>query len=210
MAKALSITNKTAIMSSRFTGSKMRSADSEGEEGGDAGDFEPGRKLRFSEIKIAEGFAAELSKHPGIFQFLFNYGSNSKPKEAASDRIGPIRIKEKFKGCKATISWGIDSKVEVLNARVSGIRLEADGAECKMQLDLQGLFPMSMQTLELESKSGEEVRLSIKFGAVDEQDEASEAKQGDFVDDQNDAQATETPAVSNGVPAMGLVTGAKH
>jgi hypothetical protein len=210
MAKALALANKTAIMASRFTGSKMRSADGEGDEGGDAGDFEPGRKLRFTEVKVSEAFAAEISQHPGIFQFLFNYGPNSKPKEPASERVGPVRIKEKFKGCKATISWGIDSKVEVLNARVSGIRLHADGSECKMQFDLQGIFPMSMETLELEGHSGEEVRLSLKFGAADEQEDAKPAKQQDFVESQNDEQGSEQPT-TNGLPAKGgTVPGVTH
>jgi hypothetical protein len=214
MAKPLSLTNKTAILASRFTGSKMRSADTEGEEGGDAGDFEPGRKIRLSEIKVGEAFAAEISKHPGIWRFLFDFGSNNKIKGPASERIGPIRIKEKFKGCRATIAWGIDSKVEVQNARVSNIRLQVDGTECKMVCDLQGLFPMAMETLELEERTGEEVKISIKFGAADDADEAKEpAKQQDFVEEENDGRSLESPTaapVNGGVPAMGQSTGAKH
>jgi hypothetical protein len=210
MAKALALANKTAIMASRFTGSKMRSADGEGEEGGDAGDFEPGRKLTFTQVKVNEAFAQEISKHPGVFQFLFNYGPNNKPKEPASDRIGPIRIVEKFKGCSVTIEFGLSKRVDVANARVSSIRLEAVGAECHMRCDIQGLFPMSLETLELEAKSGEQVRIWVKFGAVEEQDESSTGKQQDFVESQNDEQGSEQPA-TNGLPAKGgAVPGVTH
>ena len=194
MARALSISNKTAILSTRFVGSKMRSADKEGDEGGDAGDFEPGRKYKFSEIKITEPFAQEVSQHPGIWEFLFDFGPDKKPKGPASERVGPIRIKEKFKGCKVKIAWGINNEVEVLNARVGSIRLEAKGTECRMSCDVQGLFPMTLATLKLEERQGEEVRLWIKFGAVDEGDEAGAGEQADFVDDANDEDSEEEPS----------------
>lgn len=193
MARALSISNKTAILSSRFVGSKMRSADKEGEEGGDAGDFEPGRKYQFSDIKINESFAQEASQHPGIWAFLFDFGPDKRPKGPASERIGPIRIKEKFKNCRVKIAWGINNEVEVQNARVGNIRLEAKGTECRMRCDLQGLFPMNLATLKLEERSGEEVRLWIKFGAVDAGDEAGAGDQADFVDEQNDDDSAEEP-----------------
>src|SRR5690349_20986585 len=144
MARALSISNKAAILSKRFTGSKMRSADEEGEEGGDAGDFQPGRKYKFSGIKVGEAFAQEIAQHPGIFNFLFDFGPDKKPKGPASDRIGPIRIKEKFKGCRVKIAWGISNEVEVENARIGNIKLVANGTECHMDCDMQGLFPMTL------------------------------------------------------------------
>ncbi len=194
MARALSISNKTAILSSRFIGSKMRSVDEEGEEGGDAGDFEPGRKVKFTEIKVNESFAQEISQHPGIWNFLFDFGPDKKPKGPASDRIGPIRIKEKFKGCKVKIGWGLSNEVEVTNARVGNIRFQAEGTECRMSCDMQGLFPMTLATLKLEEKSGEEVRVWIKFGAVDEGDEAGEGAQGDFIDEANEEESSEEPA----------------
>ncbi len=194
MARALSISNKTAILSKRFTGSKMRSADEEGDEGGDAGDFEPGRKYKFSEIKINESFAQEASQHPGIWNFLFDFGPDKKPKGPASERIGPIRIKEKFKNCRVKIAWGINNEVEVQNARVGNIKFEAKGTECRMTCDMQGLFPMSLATLKLEERSGEEVRLWIKFGAVDQGDEAGAGEQGDFVDEANEDESAEEPA----------------
>lgn len=193
MARALSIANKTAILSNRFTGSKMRSADKEGEEGGDAGEFEPGRKYKFSEIKINESFAQEVTQHPGIWEFLFDFGPDKKPKGPASERVGPIRIKEKFKNCRVKIAWGINNEVEVINARVGNIKLEAKGTECRMTCDMQGLFPMNLATLKLEERSGEEVRLWIKFGAVDEGDEAEAGEQADFVDEQNDDDGEEEP-----------------
>jgi hypothetical protein len=194
MARALSISNKTATLSSRFTGSKMRSADEEGEEGGDAGQFEPGRKYKFSEIRVNESFAQEVAQHPGIWNFLFDFGPDKKSKGPASERVGPIRIKEKFKGCKVKIAWGISNEVEVLNARVGGIRLESVGTECHMTCDIQGLFPMTLATLKLEERQGEQVRLWIKFGSVDAGDEAGEGEQADFVDEQNEDEAAEEPA----------------
>ena len=193
MARALSLSNKTSTLSTRFVGSKMRSADKEGDEGGDAGDFEPGRKYKFSAIKVSEGFAQEISAHPGIWNFMFDFGPDKKPKGPASDRIGPVRIKEKFKGCRVKIAWGINNEVEVQNARVGNIKLEAQGSECHMTCDVQGLFPMTLATLKLEERQGEEVRLWIKFGAVDEGDEAGAGEQSDFVDDQNDEDSEEEP-----------------
>lgn len=202
--KTPSITNKTAILASKFTGSKMRSADKEGDEGGDAGDFEPGRKIGFSEIKVSEDFAAEISQHPGIGNFMFDYGPDKKPKGPASERIGPIRIREKFKGCKVTISWGIESKLEVKNARVSGIQFEAAGTVLHMRCFVQGLFPMSLETLELEERSGEQVKVSIKFGSVEDVDQPGAGEQRDLVDDQNDAEGSEETSPPNRPgPGMG-------
>lgn len=193
MARALSLSNKTATLSPRFVGSKMRSADKEGDEGGDAGEFEPGRKYKLTDIKVSEGFAQELATHPGIWNFLFDFGPDKKPKGPASERVGPIRIKEKFKGCKAKIAWGISNEVEIENARVGNIKLEAVGNECHMSCDLQGMFPMTIATLKLEEQSGEQVRVWIKFGSVDAGDEAGAGAQADFVDEQNDDEGDEEP-----------------
>lgn len=193
MARALSISNKTTTLSTRFTGSKMRSADKEGDEGGDAGDFQPGRKYKFSGIKVGEPFAQEIAQHPGIFNFLFDFGPDKKPKGPASERCPKVPIKEKFKGCRVKIAWGISNEVEVENARISNIKLYSEGPECHMDCDMQGLFPMTLETLKLEERGGEQVRLWIKFGAVDEGDEAEAAEQADFVDEQNDDDGEEEP-----------------
>ncbi len=202
--KTPSITNKTAILASKFTGSKMRSADKEGDEGGDAGDFEPGRKLGLSGIPVSEDFAAEVSQHPGIGNFMLDYGPDKKPKAPASERIGPIRIKEKFKGCKVTIGWGLSTKLEVKNARVSGIQFEAVGTVIHMRCIVQGLFPMSLETLELEERSGEQVRVWIKFGTVEDADQPGAGEQRDLVDEQNDDEASEeTSPPSRPGPGMG-------
>lgn len=208
MAKAPrtpSISNKTALLASKFTGSKMRSADAEGEEGGDAGEFEPGRKIGLSEIEVSEDLAAELAAHAGIGGFLFDYGPDKKPKGPVSSRIGPVRITEKFRGCKVTIGWGLSTKLEVKNARVSGIQLQAVGRVIQMRCYVQGLFPMSLETLELEERSGEQVRVWIKFGAVEEANQPGAGEQRDLVDEQNNEEASEetTAAPKRGGPGMG-------
>jgi hypothetical protein len=61
---------------------------------------------------------------------------------------------------------------------------------------MQGLFPMTLATLKLEERSGEEVRVWIKFGSVDEGDEAGAGEQADFVDEANEDDSEEEPAKS--------------
>ena len=205
MAKALSLTNKTATLSTEFKGSKMRSADGEGEKGGDAGEFKPGRQYKLSKIKLGEAFACELARHPGLWQFLFNFGANSKIEGPASERIGKIRIREKFKGSRIALTWGLENKIEIDNSRVSCIDIYADGSDCRMDCSIQGIFPMSLLTLKLEEHDGE-VKVSIRFGAADEDDEVKEGKQKDFVDEENDEMSDEEVPSSSGLPVMGGVT----
>jgi len=209
MAETLSITNKTATLSSEFKGSKMRSADGEGKNGGNAGKFEPGRQYRLLRIKINEAFACKLARHPGLWQFLFNFGANKRIEGPASERIGKIRIREKFKGCRVELMWGIKNSIEVLNSRVSCIDVYVDGSDCYMDCTMQGIFPMSKLTLELEAHDGE-VKCSIRFGAADEgEDEKPAGKQQDLVEEENEAKSKESPPTLNTVPAMGQA-GAKH
>lgn len=195
MARALTITNKACTLSKRFTGSKMRSADKEGDEGGDAGEFEPGRKYKFAGIKVTEAFAMLISGNPGIFNFLFNYGPEKKITGPASERVGPITINEKFKQCAVEIAWGLqnkDSQVAVTNARIGAIKLYADGTACRMDCDMQGLFPMTIATLRLEQHSGDEVFVWIKFGATDESEGSDADKQRDLIDEQEEEQEEES------------------
>jgi hypothetical protein len=173
MSAELALKNKTADLSKRFTGSMMRSEDGEGEEGGDAGSFEPGRKYRFSGIKVGEAFVASIAQHPGLWRCLFNFGANGKPQEPASEVVGPVAIKGKFNSPKASISWGLSNKIELINARITNVKLQAVGAECHLSCYLQAIFPEAIETVKLEKHGGQQVKVSMKFGAVDESEKVT-------------------------------------
>jgi len=210
MSSELSLNNKTAELSKRYTGSLMRSEDGEGEEGGDAGSFEPGRKYRFLKIKVSERFVAAISKHPGLWQMLFNFGPNNKPLEPASECIGPIAIKGKFSSPKASLSWGISNKIELSNARITNVKLQAVGTECHLSFHMQAVFPEAIETVKLEKHGGQQLKITCRFaeiedGEVDSED--AEDAQADFVDEQNDDEASEdAPALpakgGNGRPGV--------
>lgn len=211
MANELALTNKTAELSKKFSGSLMRSEDGEGEEGGDAGSFEPGRKYRFSKIKVNERFVTALSKHPGLWQMLFNFGPNNKPLGPASECLGPIAIKGKFHSPRAALSWGLSNKIDLINARITNAKLQAVGAECHLSFYLQAIFPEAIETVKLEKHGGQQLKISCRFAEIEDGEGAGaeDGKQLDFVDEENDEEAAEEPPAANGVPAMGS-TGVTH
>jgi hypothetical protein len=209
MSSELTLTNKTAELSKRYTGSLMRSEDGEGEEGGDAGSFEPGRKYRYSKIKVGERFVAAISKHPGLWQSMFNFGPGQRPLEPASECIGPIAIKGKFTSPKASISWGLSNKIELINARITNVKLQAVGTECHLSFHMQAVFPETIETVKLERHGGQQLKLSCRFAEVEEEDgDDDESGQADFVDEQNDGEGEDDAQPMR--PGPGMPAGATH
>ncbi|HYE70669.1 MAG TPA: hypothetical protein VD932_04010 [Aquabacterium sp.] len=209
MSSELSLTNKTAELSKRYTGSLMRSEDGEGEEGGDAGSFEPGRKYRYSKIKVGERFVAAISKHPGLWQMLFNFGPNNRPLEPASEVIGPIAIKGKFTSPKASLAWGISNKIELINARITNVKLQAVGTECHLSFHMQAVFPETIDSVKLEKHGGQQLKITCRFAEIEEGDDDEDADQVDFVDEQNDQEGSEDASQPTR-PGPGMPAGARH
>ncbi len=209
MAKQLGFSKKTATMPRKGDFMQMRSADGEGEEGGDAGEFDAGIKLQFLDIPVNEKFVNAVCDHPNAWGFLFNIVPG-KQIEPASQRVRKLKVDEKFNGGSASIEWGIANSIDLTNTRVGGIVITADNGGAKMRCWVQGIPPEDANVVALLKHGGGQVKLSMKFGEAGADDEqASAGQQKDFVNDENDAASAETPA-TNGVPAMGRVTGATH
>lgn len=181
----LSLQNKTCTLSAEAKLAMMRSADGDGKEGGDAGRFEPGLQYKVKKVKVTEKFFSELTGNPALWRALFDFGPENKIKGPASGKVGKLTIKEKFKNCRSNFTWGISNKIEFTNVRISGIVLYVDGSDMYMDFTHQGCCPVEKLTMQFAAHEGEK-RINVRFGGVDEADEAEASKQKDFVDEQKD------------------------
>lgn len=177
--------SKPAIIGRETKGSLMRSRDEEGEEGGDAGELLPGRTYHFSKIVLTRKQAEFLIGNDIVFQALFD--TSKKLAEPLSEvNISSIKLSVKYKGCTATITFGVKAEEVVLdNARVDNITLAriTGGFEIK-RMRIQGLRPRTLALHDLDEFMGKEVNLALKFGEADESDDADDS-QVDFVEQQN-------------------------
>jgi hypothetical protein len=193
--------NKAVILGEKINVHNMRPFAEGGDNDGDAGEPEPGRDVTFSGMTLTKKQFEELVGE-GAFESFFNQTKNA-PLEPAFTSFKKIKLDGKYRNCSAKFVLGHTNakEIEVNGATLKGLALTFpkvcnERACAELAGTVQGIFPRSTATLEMENFAGKEVRLSIRLGSAEEtQDE--DDKQQDLVKRAKEAEemdATRKPA----------------
>lgn len=175
---------KAAILGRSIKVSNMRTADEEGDEGGDAGELAPGREVLLTKMVIPRKFAAKLLGTELLFDALFD--TSKKPMEPLSEvKVSSLKIDTKYKGCNALLTFGVKAEeISMDNARIKGISLKPVTGGCfEMRCVVQGIMPRDVAVFDLEDFIGKEINVSLSFGS-EEESGLDDDSQADFVTQQ--------------------------
>lgn len=183
---SLRLDNKSAILSKAFKGHNVRPETEGGDNDGDAGEPVPAREYTLSDITLTKKQFELLVGEHAVTSF-FNE-SATKPIEPAFSSFKTLWLDDTYKNCGVKYSLGntntkeidIDggAKIKNLSVKLTGGN---DRACAKLRCTVQSIFPMKLTTLEMENFLGKEIRVSLRFGAVDEADDEAN-KQTDLID----------------------------
>lgn len=169
----MKITNKPAWLSKSLRGHNIRMQSEDGDEGGDAGELVPAKSVRLTKVMLTKGQFNELLDGKLAYNAFFDDGT--KPPSPAWPRVSYLPINEQWKDCEAEISFGVSNKsIALEGAKVKNVRIvPREGGVGELQFTLVATFPRKLETLDLEQFYGKEVTLTLKFGEIDDGDEAS-------------------------------------
>lgn len=187
---------KPAILGKSFKVHNVRARSEDGEEGGDAGELIPARDIPLKKIMVTKSQFNKLIGSDLAYNSFFNDGA--KPVEPAFESIHALKLKDTYKDCSATISFGVSAKTIELeeNVKIKNISLKpCTGGVAEMNCTLQATLPRKLETLDLESFIGQEINISLTFGEIDEGDEDSKQASmdldgGERGEDSEDAEET--------------------
>lgn len=179
--------NKAVILGDKINVHHMRPYAEGGENGGDSGEPEPGREVSFSDMPLTKKQFEELVGQ-GAFDSFFNQTKNS-PLEPAFASFKKIKLDGKFKNCwvKYTLGHTAPKDIELDGATIKGLAISFpqacnERACALLSGTVQGIFPRSNATLEMETYAGKEVRMSMRLGEVEEEAEDDKERQEDMIE----------------------------
>jgi hypothetical protein len=177
----MNLTNKTAILASALKLHNVRPESEEGEDGGDSGTPVPAREFKLTKIMLTK---KQIDQIVGKQAYNSFFNDGTKPPEPAFSSFSTLWLDDAYKDCAAKIEFGlsnheieIESGVKIKNISVK----PKTGGVAEMSCTILGIFPRNVKTLDFENYLGKEIKVSLRFGSIDEGDEDG-GKQEDLVD----------------------------
>lgn len=180
--------NKAAILSERFAGHNVRPQTEGGEEGGDAGEPIPARDYKLTGITLTKNqFEAIVGENS--FESFFNQTKNA-PLEPAFSSFKQIWLDDAYKNCAVTFGLGntntreveVKGGAKIKNLSVKFPKACNERACAELSCTVTVSLPRTLASMDLDQYGGKEIRVSLRFGALDESmKDGDDDKQGDLV-----------------------------
>lgn len=179
--------NKAAILSERFAGHNVRPQTEGGEEGGDAGEPIPARDYKLTGITLTKNqFEAIVGENS--FESFFNQTKNA-PLEPAFSSFKQIWLDDAYKNCAVTFGLGntntreveVKGGAKIKNLSVKFPKACNERACAELSCTVTVSLPRTLASMDLDQYGGKEIRVSLRFGALDESAKDADDKQGDLV-----------------------------
>jgi len=174
--------NKPVILGDKINVHSMRPYAEAGDNDGDAGEPEPGRDVTFTGMTLTKKQFEELVGD-GAFNSFFNQ-PKSGPLEPAFSSFKKLKLDGKYRNCFAKFMLGQTNTKEIevngatfKNLSITFPKVCNERACGELQGTVQAIFPRSTATLEMEGYAGKEVRMSMRLGDADEEDDEASAQQ---------------------------------
>lgn len=198
----MKISNKPAMLGKSFKAHNVRAHSEDGDEGGDAGELISARDIPLKKIMVTKSQFNKLLGSDQAYNSFFD--DSTKPAEPAFESIDALKLRESYKDCSATIVFGVSSKTIEIDGecKIKNIRLSpCTGGVAELSCTLTAPLPRKLETLDLETFIGKEVSVTLKFGPVDEGDEADDKKQASLALDGEEGEDAAAPDESTDKPA---------